>query len=168
MGRMIHYGSPRPIDNRIWKIHPGDKGNRILLDLNSIPTFNYYDMPNGYPALKADLWALHYILNYSWGKPYVFVAMVYDTYGTSGSPNNSSCAGSGSVTNQPCYYKTKILRYTYNTVLHSLGSPTIVIDNLMGSNDHNSGRLKISPVPESDGKYHLLLYYWRPGCRSVQ
>ena len=31
------------------------------------------------------------------------------------------------------------------------------MDNLMGSNDHNSGRLKISPVPESDGKYHL--YY---------
>ena len=72
-------------------------------------------------------------------------------YGTSGSPNNDSCAGSGSVTNQPCFYKTKILRYTYNTTTHSLGSPTIVIDNLMGSNDHNSGRLKISPVPESDG-----------------
>jgi glucose/arabinose dehydrogenase len=27
----------------------------------------------------------------------------------------------------------------------------------MGSNDHNSGRLKVSPVPESDGEYHL--YY---------
>ena len=27
----------------------------------------------------------------------------------------------------------------------------------MGSNDHNSGRLKMSPVPESDGAYHL--YY---------
>jgi glucose/arabinose dehydrogenase len=82
---------------------------------------------------------------------------VYDVYPTTGSPNNSSCAGSGSLTNQPCYYKTKIVRYTYNTSTHSLGSPTIVIDDLMGSNDHNSGRLKISPVPESDGNYHL--YY---------
>src|SRR6201986_4642721 len=32
---------------RIWKIHPGNKGNRVLLDLNSIPTFDYYHMPNG-------------------------------------------------------------------------------------------------------------------------
>jgi glucose/arabinose dehydrogenase len=31
------------------------------------------------------------------------------------------------------------------------------MDNLSGSNDHNSGRLKISPVPEADGNYHL--YY---------
>ena len=91
------------------------------------------------------------------GKPFIYVALVYDVYPTTGSPNNNNCAGSGSVTNQPCFYKTKILRYTYNTVTHSLGSPTIVIDGLMGSNDHNSGRLKISPVPESDGDYHL--YY---------
>src|SRR5882757_2437101 len=142
---------------RIWKIHPGNKGNRVLLDLNSVPSFDYYDMPNGYPAPQGGLMGLALHPQLLTGKPYVFVAMVYDTYGTSGSPNNSSCAGSGSVTNQPCYYKTKILRYTYNTVTHSLSSPTIVIDNLMGSNDHNSGRLKISTVPESDGYYHL--YY---------
>jgi PQQ-dependent dehydrogenase (s-GDH family) len=142
---------------RIWKIHPGNKGNRVLLDLNSIPSFNYYDMPNGYPAPQGGLMGLALHPQLLTGKPFVYVAMVYDIYGASGSPNNSSCAGSGSITNQPCFYKTKILRYTYNTVTHSLGSPTIVIDNLMGSNDHNSGRLKVSPVPESDGNYHL--YY---------
>ncbi len=32
-----------------------------------------------------------------------------------------------------------------------------VITGLDGSNDHNSGRLRIDPLPESDGKYHL--YY---------
>src|SRR5664279_5946990 len=80
-----------------------------------------------------------------------------DVYPTSGSPNNNNCAGSGSITNQPCYFKTKILRYTYNTSTHILASPTVVIDGLMGSNDHNSGRLKVSPVPERDGEYHL--YY---------
>ncbi|HZZ76191.1 MAG TPA: hypothetical protein VFE04_09705, partial [Puia sp.] len=111
---------------RIWKIHPGNKGNRVLLDLNSIPSFNYYNMPNGYPAPQGGLMglALHPLLLS--GKPFVYVALVYDIYGTSGSPNNSSCAGSGSVSNQPCFYKTKILRYTYNTVTHTLGSPTVV------------------------------------------
>ena len=142
---------------RIWKIHPGNKGNRVLLDLSSIATFDYYNMPNGYPAPQGGLMGLALHPGLLSGKPYVYVALVYDMYGTSGSPNNNNCAGSGSVSNQPCFYKTKILRYTYNIITHSLGSPTIVIDNLMGSNDHNSGRLKVSPVPESDGKYHL--YY---------
>src|SRR5579862_3829004 len=142
---------------RVWKIHPGNKGNRILLDLSSLATFDYYSMPNGYPAPQGGLMgmALHPLLLS--GKPYVYLALVYDVYGTSGTPNNSACAGAGSVTNQPCYFKTKILRYTYNTTTHTLSTPTVVIDGLMGSNDHNSGRLKVSPVPESDGKYHL--YY---------
>ncbi len=142
---------------RIWKIHPGNKGNRVLLDLSPLASFDYYDMPNGYPAPQGGLMglALHPLL-FS-GKPFVYVALVYDVYPTSGSPNNNNCSGSGSISNQPCFYKTKILRYTYNTATHKLGSPTIVIDGLMGSNDHNSGRLKVSPVPESDGEYHL--YY---------
>jgi PQQ-dependent dehydrogenase (s-GDH family) len=140
---------------RIWKIHPGNKGSRVLLDLNAIPTFDYYSMPNGFPAPQGGLMglAIHPLLLS--GKPYVYVALVYDVYPDTGSPNNNSCSGGG--TNNPCYFKTKILRYTYNTATHTLGSPTIVIDNLMGSNDHNSGRLKVSPVPESDGAYHL--YY---------
>jgi len=142
---------------RIWKIHPGNKGNRVLLDLNGLTTFNYYDPPNGYPAPQGGLMglAIHPLLLS--GKPYVYTALVYDVYPTTGAPNNSSCAGSGSITNQPCYYKTKILRYTYDIVNHTLGSPVIVMDDLPGSNDHNSGRMKISPVPESDGNYYL--YY---------
>jgi len=142
---------------RIWKIHPGNKGNRVLLDLSPLTSFDYYDMPNGYPAPQGGLMGLALHPQLLSGKPYVYVALVYDVYPTSGSPNNNNCAGAGSVTNQPCYYKTKILRYTYNTATHKLGSATVVIDGLMGSNDHNSGRVKVSPVPESDGEYHL--YY---------
>lgn len=142
---------------RIWKIHPGDKGSRVLLDLSSIASFDYYDIPNGYPAPQGGLMGLALHPQLLSGKPYVYLALVYDIYPTSGSPNNSNCSGSGSISNQPCYYKTKILRYNYSTVTHTLSSPQIVLDNLMGSNDHNSGRLTVSPVPESDGKYHL--YY---------
>src|SRR5258708_16677598 len=43
---------------RIWKIHPGNKGNRVLLDLNNIPSFNFYDMPTGYPPPQAALMIL--------------------------------------------------------------------------------------------------------------
>ena len=142
---------------RIWKIHPGNKGNRVLLDLRPLTSFDYYDMPNGYPAPQGGLMGLALHPQLLSGKPFVYVAMVYDVYPTTGSPNNNNCLGSGSISNEACYYKTKILRYTYNTATHSLGSPTIVIDGLMGSNDHNSGRLAISPVPETDGEYHL--YY---------
>jgi PQQ-dependent dehydrogenase (s-GDH family) len=142
---------------RIWKIHPGNKGNRVLLDLNALATFNYYKPPNSYPAPQGGLMGLAIHPKLLSGSPYVYVALVYDVYPTTGSPNNNNCAGSGSATNQPCYYKTKIIRYTYNLVNHSLGSPVTVLDDLSGSNDHNSGRMKISPVPESDGQYHL--YY---------
>ena len=142
---------------RIWKIHPGNKGNRVLLDVSGLSTFNYYDPPGSYPSPQGGLMGLAIHPDLLSGKPYVYIALVYDVYPTTGTPNNSSCSGSGSSTNQPCYYKTKIVRYTYNLVSHSLGSPVIVMDDLMGSNDHNSGRMKISPVPESDGNYHL--YY---------
>lgn len=142
---------------RVWKIHPGNKGSRILIDLKSLVSFDYYKPPGSYPAPQGGLMGLAIHPNLLSGSPYVYLALVYDVYPTTGSPNNSSCAGSGSITNQPCFYKTKILRYTYDLVTHSLGSPVTVIDGLMGSNDHNSGRMKISPVPESDGNYRL--YY---------
>ncbi len=142
---------------RIWKINPVNKGNRVLLDVSSLATFNYYDPPGSYPAPQGGLMGLAIHPNLLSGSPYVFIGLVYDVYPATGTPNNGSCAGSGSVTNQPCYYKTKIVRYTYNLVTHSLGSPVTVLDDLPGSNDHNSGRMKISPVPESDGEYHL--YY---------
>ena len=83
------------------------------------------------------------------GKPYVYVAFVYFKYGNSGSPNNSQC--SGTTGSHPCFYKTKIVRYTYNLVNKSLGSPVTVLDDISGSNDHNSGRIKIGP--------DLKLYY---------
>jgi len=142
---------------KIWKIHPGNKGNRVLLDLSSMMNFDYYNPPNGYPAPQGGLMGLAIHPNLFTGSPYVYVALVYYVYPTTGTTNNSACAGSGSITNQPCYYKTKILRYTYDLVNQSLGSPVIVMDGLSGSNDHNSGRMKISPVAESDGNYYL--YY---------
>src|SRR5580692_9433566 len=63
---------------RIWKIHPGNKGNRVLADLNSLKNFDYYDMPNGYPAPQGGLMGLALHPQLLSGKPFVYVALVYD------------------------------------------------------------------------------------------
>jgi aldose sugar dehydrogenase len=73
------------------------------------------------------------------GKPFVYVSYVYRFDSTSANTNGGE------------FFRTKIERYTYNTVTKTLGSPTVIIDTLPGSSDHNSGRLVIGP--------DLKLYY---------
>jgi glucose/arabinose dehydrogenase len=62
------------------------------------------------------------------GKPYVYIAYTYKSIDAT-------------------HRLTKIERYSYS-VIHNkatLNNPVTVIDNLPGSNDHNSGRLAIGP-----------------------
>lgn len=90
------------------------------------------------------------------GKPWVYLSYVYRTVGT-------PCpVGPGS----PCYFRTKIVRCRFyfagdgsspNPAKDTLTIMDTVISNLPGSNDHNSGRMTISPVTEADGTYKL--YY---------
>ncbi|MER3497372.1 MAG: hypothetical protein C4308_01410 [Chitinophagaceae bacterium] len=88
------------------------------------------------------------------GKPWVYLAYVYKTIG--GCPANPS---------SPCYFRSKIVRCRFYFA-GDAGNPAVpakdtlvimdtVISNLPGSNDHNSGRLAISPMPEMDGTYKL-------------
>jgi len=156
---------------RIWKINPGNKGSRMVLDLNSLKNFNYYKPKIGStnaiaPQGGLEGLALHPLFNS--GKPYVYVVLVYYLNAVSGEPdifsdsgtmstNNDLCNGSGS-NGHPCFYKSKVIRYTYDFASGTLGSAQVMLDGLDGSNDHNSGRLKISPTgAESDGNYYL--YY---------
>ncbi len=64
--------------------------------------------------------------------PWVYVAYVFNY------ANPTSCSSS-----KPCYFFSKIVRYNYNGA--TLTSPVVVLDSIPGSNDHNSGRLKIGP-----------------------
>jgi aldose sugar dehydrogenase len=127
----------------ISKVNARDGGKRTLVDLNSYKNFaiSVAQAPQG--GLMG--LALHpQLLS---GKPYIYVAMVYNRLGNTGSPNNNSC--NGTTGNNPCYYHTKILRFTYNTTTLQLNSsPDVVLDNLMGSNDHNSGRLTIDAATQ--------------------
>ncbi len=66
--------------------------------------------------------------------PWVYIAYVY---------NRGSCPG----TNTSCIFTTKIVRYDYTG--NQLTNPVIVLDNIPGSSDHNSGRLLIGPTIEA-------------------
>ena len=131
-------------DYKIWKIHPGNKGSRLLLDLNSMKDFT---AATANPWPQGGLMGLAIHPQFSSGKPWVYVAFVYHLIGC------STCAGSTSGAR--CSYNTQIVRFNYSN--GTLTPMDTVITGLDGSNDHNSGRLRISPQPESDGNYHL--YY---------
>lgn len=67
-------------------------------------------------------------------KPWVYAVYVYE---------RNSCPG----TNTSCIFTTKIVRFDYHG--NTLSNPVIVLDNIPGSSDHNSGRLVIGPTIES-------------------
>ncbi len=130
-------------DYKIWKIHPGNKGARVVLDMNSLKDFT---AATANPWPQGGLMGLAIHPGFYTGKPWVYIAYVYHLIGCS--------TGSGGTY---CSYNTKIVRYQYNSANGTLTYMDDVISGLDGSNDHNSGRLRISPVPEGDGNYHL--YY---------
>jgi PQQ-dependent dehydrogenase (s-GDH family) len=158
---------------RIYKIHPGNKGYRLVADLNSLKDFDYYKPVIPSTAITAvgaqgGLEGLAIHPQFTSGKPYIYVVMVYHLNNVSGeqtivsdsgslSTNNNLCDGS-SNDGHPCFYTSKVLRFTYDFSSGTLGSMQVMLDGLDGSNDHNSGRLKVSPTgAESDGNYYL--YY---------
>jgi PQQ-dependent dehydrogenase (s-GDH family) len=83
-------------------------------------------------------------------KPWVYAAYVYE---------RNSCPG----TNTSCVFTTKIVRFTYSG--NTLSSPLIILDNIPGSSDHNSGRLIIGPTIEtgSDAAHTQYRLYYTVG-----
>lgn len=73
-------------------------------------------------------------------KPWVYIAYVY----AKAIPHNS-CSNPGAT----CVFSTRISRFEYKN--DQLINEVIILDNMPGSSDHNSGRLVISPVVETDG-----------------
>lgn len=69
-------------------------------------------------------------------KPWVYLAFVYNR-------TTTSCPNGGPA----CYFTTRIVRYDYNG--NTLINPTIILNNIPGSSDHNSGRLIIGPAIEN-------------------
>lgn len=127
---------------RVWKIHPGNKGFRRILDMSALKDFT---TPTAWP--QGGLMGLAIHPQFNSGKPYVYLAYVYHLV----------ACGTASNGMKYCSYNTKIVRYQYNAADGSLTYVDDVLTGLNGSSDHNSGRLRINPLVESDGRYHL--YY---------
>lgn len=132
-------------DYKIWKIHPGNKGTRVILDLNLNGLKDFTPLTAN-PWPQGGLMGLAIHPGFFSGRPWVYIAYVYHLVGCNTGTNGKYCS-----------YNTKIARYQYKFSDGSLSYMDDVISGLNGSNDHNSGRIRISPLTESDGKYHL--YY---------
>ena len=139
---------------RITKVSPVDGGKRTILDLNAnknfvrnIVTSGTNPMPGTYakvgtvnhPWPQGGLQGLAIHPQLLTGKPYIYVSYLFRWDSTS------------STTNGGEFFTAKIVRYTYDLVTKTLGSPKTVIDTLPASSDHNSGRLVIGP--------DTMLYY---------
>jgi PQQ-dependent dehydrogenase (s-GDH family) len=85
--------------------------------------------------------ALHPSMYTEWpspSKPWVYLAYVYKFVGYYKTKKTNLDSGA--------FFKTRIVRYTYQRSNKTLVSPTIIIETLNGSSDHNSGRLTIGNV----------------------
>lgn len=142
-------------DYRVQRVHIANGNKTQLIDIKatdgaiSLPTSGsqaqgglmglalHPDLYSSDPAVRAQ-------------KPWVYVAYVY---------RRNSCPG----TQTSCSFTTKIVRYTYSG--NTLTAPLIVLDNIPGSNDHNSGRLVMSPVvePGADAAHTQYRLYYTVG-----
>ncbi len=124
-------------DNALWttealsyevkRIDPATGAQHLLIDLSDRKDFpdNLYPFPQGGLmglALHPELLS---------GKPFVYLAYVY---------HFDSCAAD----NHGCYFRTKLVRFTYDLAGDSLKNEVTLIDTLPGSSDHNGGRLVIA------------------------
>ncbi|KAA6440047.1 hypothetical protein FEM33_05430 [Dyadobacter flavalbus] len=137
---------------RVLKVNPADGKTDVLLDLNSAKTFPRYDTLNDskdgkkpWPQGGLMGMALHPALLS--GKPYVYLAYVYDFEGKESAGDGHDPKDGG------FHFKTKIVRYTYEKDSNKLHDALTICDSISGSNDHNGGRLVISAV---DGKEYLF------------
>jgi len=164
----ISYGP----DNQLWitasksyqilKVDPDNGRLDTLADLSSERRFPRYDnlpdsLEEGKPWPQGGLMGLAVHPDLLKGKPYVYLALVYEYEG-------SAREGDGrDPDDQGFHFKTKIMRYTYLPDGPSLNEPLIICDSIPGSNDHNGGRLidseienaqKLSPYQDPLWSFH--------------
>jgi PQQ-dependent dehydrogenase (s-GDH family) len=126
-------------DNHLWvtearsyqvtRINPVTGVQQVLADLSDMRDFPVTQDPWPQGGLMG--LALHpQLLS---GQPYVYLAYVHHF--------DSCAAGNGG-----CFFKTKVVRYTYNPASFTLSNEEVLVDTVPGSSDHNGGRLAIGTL----------------------
>ncbi|QJD95020.1 hypothetical protein HH214_03555 [Mucilaginibacter robiniae] len=137
---------------KVSRINPTSGAKEVLLDISHDRNFPRYDkLPKsatgGKPWPQGGLMGMALHPRLLSGKPYVYLSYLYYFAG-------ADSTGSGCKLNTGgCYFKTKIVRYTYHAQAHRLSEPVTLCDTIPGSSDHNGGRLLIAPVK---GKSYLF------------
>lgn len=132
---------------KIQKIHPGNGGSRIILDLTETSSMTAYrrtfsNTQNPWPQGGMMGMALH--PNFA-TTPYVYVAYVKNYIGLDPTLSTGEQV-------KGHFFRTSIVKFTYNG--SQLVNPETICDTIRGSNDHNSGRMIIAPV----GGVNYLFY----------
>ncbi|RIV21550.1 hypothetical protein DYU11_19305 [Fibrisoma montanum] len=109
---------------RVSRINPADGKKTLMLDLTKARNFPRYDVipdeqDGGKPWPQGGLMGLALHPQLLSGKPYVYLAYLY---------------------------KTRVVRYTYDSSTQVLTQAVSLCDTIPGSSDHNSGRLLVAPV----------------------
>jgi PQQ-dependent dehydrogenase (s-GDH family) len=130
---------------RVLRINPEDESKTVLLDLNEARLFPRYDkIPDekdgGKPWPQGGLMGMALHPQLLEGKPYVFLAYIFDYDGIKKEGKGVAKEQGGH------FFKTKIVRYEYEVASQKLKNPVILCDTIPGSNDHNGGRLVIASV----------------------
>lgn len=141
---------------KVKKIHPTNGGQRTILDLcdaASGGTFTpsswrrqFDASQNPWPQGGMMGLAIHPDYDHpTTPKKYVYIAYVHDYIGSNTTNPNNGESVSGHL------FMTRLVRFNYAN--GTLGSPVALCDTIVGSNDHNSGRIIIAPV---SGTYYLF------------
>jgi trimeric autotransporter adhesin len=136
---------------KVKKVHPGNGGQRTVLDLSDGSSFTPASFKRTFTRAQSP-WpqggmmglAIHPDYNATTPKKFVYLAYVKDyiTPTTTTPTITSTNPRTGEVVNG-YLFTTSLVRFTYNG--SSLVSPVAMCDTIVGSNDHNSGRLIIKP-----------------------
>jgi PQQ-dependent dehydrogenase (s-GDH family) len=142
-------------DYRVLRIDPKSGSKEVLLDLSNEKNFPDYDklsdsIDGGKPSPQGGLMGMALHPGLLIGKPYVYLAFVYDFAGKDNPGDGQDPDDHG------YHFKTKIVRYTYNLQKHKLQEPQTLCDVIPGSNDHNGGRLLISTVGTTDYLFYSV------------